>query len=145
MRKVAAVGNDPTSFRTAVGVEPTELAALLWEGASSMFRHEATVAFLIGTEYWLRHEQFLGFVEIYDGPPRAAGVHWAEAMHALHHGVLRAGQEESSILRIAASIATAYPVSIGEMAENIGRDAVRLMAEAVMYADGFLDAFADPR
>jgi hypothetical protein len=122
-----------------------ELRSLLMRGASGVYLHEASIVLLARHGYWLVKDEFLRFVVPYDDPPVAAGIDWTAAMAALDSGDLRADEEDAAILRIASSIAGRSPVILFDVLQGIDRDNIRYVAEAVMYADGFLESVADPR
>lgn len=122
-----------------------EIAALLMKGASAVYLHEAAITLLARHGYWLSRKEFLRFVEVYDDPPAAAGIHWDAVVAALDGGDLSAGEEETAVLKIAASIAGHYGVFLYDVVQGLSRETVKYVAEAIMYADGFLESVADPR
>jgi hypothetical protein len=121
------------------------LVSLLMRGASAVYLHEASVLLLAHHEHWLRRPDFRRFVELYGDPPEAAGVQWDAVVTALESGRLPAGEEETAVLKIAASLAGHHAVSLYDVVQGLSRDTVKHVAEALMYADGFLESVADPR
>ena len=126
-------------------IEHDRLGQLLHEGASGLYINEAAVRLLHRHGYWLRRPEFFQFVDGYGDPVTALGIRWADAVAALDRGELAADQEPANILRVAASLCTFYEVSFRDVCERISREGIKHVAEAVMYADGFLDSVADPR
>jgi hypothetical protein len=126
-----------------------EWDAETWErvliaGSSEVFLVEAAVRLVARHDYWLHLPEFREFVEYY--PPDGAGIWFKAAAQALDDGklVIR-DQEDGNVLRIAASLATMYRVIIREVIENNSPETLKLIAEAMMYADGFLTSTAHPR
>lgn len=120
-----------------------ELFRLLINGASGMYLHEAAVVLLDKHGYWLGREDFLTYVDV-DRSNDWAAIDYRRLMPALDGGNLPAGEEEAKILRIAASLSGIYPVLLREVVEGIDLANIKLVAEAIMYADGFLSSTAQP-
>jgi hypothetical protein len=129
----------------ATRLDRDHLAMLLHEGANGVFLQEAAVRLIVRHEYWLKHEDFLEFVVVYGDPPETAGIDWIAALRALDGGELRAEHEEASLLRIAGSIGSFYPICLRDMIEGIDLENIKHIAEAIMYADGFLGSVAQPK
>jgi hypothetical protein len=121
-------------------IDRDRLEEFLWSGASSIFLQEAAVRLIIRHGYWLGDSEFLRYVEFFPGDPDSAGIHWQDALDALDRGDFKVDEEDANILRLAGSIATGYRVTIGWLVETLSRDAVKHFAEAVLYADGILEA-----
>ena len=121
------------------------LADLLLAGAEGIFVVEAATRLIVKYEYWLHHDGWLEYVLLRGDPPVTAVVDWKPLMEALDSGFIKAPAEESQILRIAASLIIPYRIYLREQVEGIDRQNIKLVAEAIMYADGFLESVADPR
>lgn len=128
----------------AADLDKRDLDRLLMEGAGGIYLNEASARLLIRHDFWLGQRDFLEYVVVYGDPPEAAGIDWPAALKALERGELRCDSEQRSILKIAGSISTFYLVSLREVVENIDRENIRHIAEAIMYADGFLGSTANP-
>ncbi len=122
-----------------------KLLEFLMRGADDLNIIEASIRLLNRHGYWLRNREFLRFVEVFGDPPESAGIRWTEVTSALDEGRLRGDVESVNVLRISASISTFYMVSLRDVIERIGRENIKHVAEAIMYADGFLNSVADPR
>lgn len=123
--------------------EYEELLRLLALGVEGIYLLEASLRLIVNHDYWLRRSDFAQFIVLGD-PPGAASIDFVAATSALDHGQLQADSEQASILRIAASLATAYPVILREVVEGIEAPNIKHVAEAIMYADGFLESTAEP-
>ncbi|MCO6008499.1 hypothetical protein NE236_26330 [Actinoallomurus purpureus] len=124
--------------------EAEYLASLLMRGAGGNYVYEASVQLLVRHGYWLSNRDLLKFVVTYEDPPAAAGIEWGAAVAALDSGDLEADQEQAVILRIAASISGACKIALFDVVQGIDRQNIKYIAEALMYADGFLGSIADP-
>jgi hypothetical protein len=125
-------------------LEDDRLVELLMEGASGVYLHEAPVRLVALYGYWLHDESFRSFLVPYGEPPEAIGIRWEDAVAALDRGEIIADDEETKVLRIAASICTPYRVILRECVEGLDADTVKHVAEAIMYADGYLSSTAHP-
>ncbi len=138
-------------MRSAEDIEPDRLADLLMAGTGEILCVEASVRLLVRHGFWLRHRGFLRHVELFGDPVEAAGVHWKDVMAAFDEDGLGlrvnadfTDQEAANILRIAASLHTFYQLSLRDVMERIGRDGIKHVAEAIMYADGYTGSVAQP-
>ncbi|GIH08486.1 hypothetical protein Rhe02_65530 [Rhizocola hellebori] len=137
---------------TSISDMPGEkLADLLMRGASGIFLYEAAVLLLRRHGLWLEHPGFRRFIVV-EPDGQKASVDLKAAMPALDSGSLTADtgdwltdDEAAKILRIVASLSGTYPVLLREVVEGIDRENIKYVAEAIMYADGFLSSQADPR
>ena len=126
------------------GLENDRLIELLMEGASGVYLHEAAVRLIARYGYWLHDESFRSFLVPYGEPPEAIGIRWEDAVAALDRGEIVADDEETKVLRIAASIATFYRISLRDCVEGLDASTVKHVTEAIMYADGYLSSTAHP-
>jgi hypothetical protein len=116
---------------------------VLMNGADEKFLVEAAARLIARHGYWLGLPEFAEFLEFY--PPDAAGIWYKRAAQALDDGRLPVrDQEDANVLRLAASLVVPYRVSLGEVIENNSAETIALIAEAMMYADGFLSSRATP-
>jgi hypothetical protein len=105
---------------------------------------EAAVELLIGHRSWLGRGDFVGgFVqtgqELGCGTPMA-WVDWPAAVTALQAGRLPCSGSEGRVLRIAASIAEAVPVELGEALSGLDETNIVRVARAVLHAGGHREA-----
>ncbi len=123
-----------------------ELRRLLMRGASEVYLYEAAIMLLCRycDGYWLSRVDFLRFVDL-DMANDWATIDFDRAMSSLDSGELPADDEQAKILRIVASLGGVYPILLREVVEGIDRENIALVAEAIMYADGFLSSTADPK
>lgn len=120
------------------------LSELLMKGASEIFIQEAATRLLIRHAYWVQNEAFQQYIVVYNGG-EDAGIDFKRATAALDAGDLVGEDEEpEKILRIAASLSIMYPINLREEVEGIDAANIKHVAEAIMYADGYLHATADP-
>ena len=113
------------------------------EGASGVFLFEAGVLLIHRHGYWLRNPDFRRFIR-WDDPPGAASIDYQAALAALEIGELRTDDEEAwKVLHLAASLSSTHSIYLREMVEGLEQDTVRYVAEAIMYADGFLESKAE--
>ena len=129
----------------AQDIETDELIELLKLGTSDLYYHDAAVRLISAHRYWLDRRDFRRFVELFDQPRRCAGIWWEKAAAALDRGEMAADYEPANILRIAASIATFYPVSFRDVSERLSPESMRLAAEAMMHAGGYTQSAAKVR
>lgn len=122
-------------------IDEQQLTTMLMRGATGMYLHEAAVRLLLRHGYWLRRRDFRNYIDV-DSLGRAA-IDFGAAMAALDRGELVGDDESQKVLRIAASMSGVYPVHLREVVEGIDRDGIKHIAEAIMYADGFLNSTAD--
>ena len=93
----------------------------------------AAVELLVAHVFWLFRPDFLGgFVEAADG---FAWVDWAGAVAAVDVGRLVCSRGESTVLRVAASLAAGVPVDLSAVSGLDGR-ALGLVAHAVLAVGG---------
>jgi len=126
-------------------VDKEQLRELLTRGAEGVFLIEAAIRLVIRHEYWLNNERFLDYVKIYGDPPAGAVIDFKPMMVEFDKDRFGAPDEEAHVLMIAASLCVPYFVCLREVVEGLDLDTIRLVAEAIMYADGFLESVADPR
>ncbi|GAA0526771.1 hypothetical protein GCM10010172_04160 [Paractinoplanes ferrugineus] len=128
----------------AQGLDAPGWEKLLFNGADAQFTIEAPARLIARHGYWLQVPEFMEFVEFY--PPDAAGIRFPEAAAALDAGRLPTrDQEDENVLRFAAGLAGEYRFLLTYAAENNSAEAIALMAEALMYRDGFTTSTATPR
>jgi hypothetical protein len=126
-------------------IDSGKIVSSLMKGAGAVYLHEASVILLARHGYWLQRNDFLRFVKVLKNPPDAAGIDWAAVIAAIDSGDLRADEEEIAILKISASIAGHFGLFLYDVVQGISRDNIKYVAEAIMYADGFLESIADPQ
>jgi len=119
-----------------------DLAAGLRVYAAGVCAAMAAVELLIGHRCWLRRGEFVdNFVTVQTAAGAAesgsvAVVDWVGAVAALDAGDLRCSGGEGRVLRIAAGLAAGVPVDLGEALGGLDASAIRLVAEAVLRANG---------
>lgn len=118
----------------------------LMRGGGGLFLVEAAIRLLIRHGVWLEDPNFSKFL-VYDDAYNWIGVDLAAAAAALEAGELPGDEEDQKILKIAASLGSnkAYRISLRDVMEGIDQENIKHVAEAMMYADGFLESVADPR
>ena len=115
----------------------TALAEALRACASGILTTEAGVALLIGCGGWLHRDDFTSqFITTADGAAMMAAIDWQAAVTALNHGHLPCSSGERHVLKLAASIAAGTPVSLSDCLVGIDRRSARLLAGAVLHANG---------
>lgn len=128
----------------ARGLDDADWERLLFNGADGQFKIEAPARLIARHGYWLHVPEFMPFVEFY--PPDAAGIRFPDAARALDEGRLPVrDQEDENVLRFAAGLAGEYRFLLTYAAENNSAEAITLMAEALMYKDGFTTSTATAR
>jgi hypothetical protein len=128
----------------AWGLDRAGWERLLINGADGQFNIEAPARLIARHGYWLEVAEFMAFVEFY--PPDAAGIAYLEAARALDVGRLPVrDREDENVLRFAAGLAQEYPFLLKYTAENNSAETIELMAEALMYSDGFTMSTATAR
>jgi hypothetical protein len=130
---------------SATDLETSQLAELMMVGTGAMFVAAASVRLLVRHGYWLTQESFLKHVDVYGDPPRSAGVNFKPLMAELDNGQLPGDHEQQSILQFAASLLGWYPIVLRHVSQGIDAEHIKHVAEAIMYADGFLESVAEPR
>jgi len=112
--------------------------------AGEVFLVEAAIRLIARHGYWLHNAGFLKFVGF--STPDAAAIRFKQAAEALDAGELTVrDDEDANVLRLAASLVTSYRLILREAVENNSRETIKLIAEAIMYADGFTTSEATPR
>jgi hypothetical protein len=119
----------------------TILAEALRACAAGILTDEAGVGLLIDCGGWLHRPDFTGtFIEtgtsISDGTTLMAVIDWPAAVAALDSGRLPCGSGERHMLRLAASIASNVPVSLGDALTSIDHKNANLLTAAILHANG---------
>ena len=109
--------------------------------AAGIYPAEAGVGLLIGHDTWLHRGAFTGpfvhtGISLADGTTAMAEVDWTAAIAALDAGDLPCSGGEQRMLRLAASIAGATPVSLRDTLSGIDHSNVQLVITAVLHASG---------
>jgi hypothetical protein len=109
--------------------------------AEGLAHVEVAAELLIGHRRWLERDDFVaGFIDI--GPGGLLGdtvmavIDWAGAVAAVDAGLLLCSSSEGRVLRIAASLAGRLPVCVGAVLGGLDEDTIRLIAWAVLHANG---------
>ncbi len=117
----------------------TELATLLQSGARARYAEEAAVDLLVEHGTWLTRTDFIDSCVTVDAPVRRRRGRVrrlaAPRSSSLDHGELPCSTSEASILRIAAGLA-GVPVDLRAMLGGLDARNIRLVAQAVMHANG---------
>ena len=118
---------------------PWQLTAALRASSKGMYCEEAATELIISHGTWLRRADFTRqFIRIQDAPPcnATAVIDWDEAITALQAGNLPCSSSEAAILHLAASLATAAPVSLRHTIIGLDRANLHLIINAVRHAGG---------
>lgn len=134
--------------------DPDELYELLMRGAGTVWQVEAAVRLsfeALELRRWLIGN---GYVRWFDGPGGPyLGVAFDEAVDRVHElsrdGRLFAGsgpgKSERAVLTVAASLSGQTDVgTLRHFMPDLDAEHARLVAEAMMYAAGWMDGAADP-
>lgn len=145
-RRANIANRDPDSPGPAT-VE--SLGAALRAHARGLYSAEAAVDLLVAHQSWLRRRDFVsGYVDdladsntAQDQDPPAnstimACVAWETALRALDAGHLPCSSSEAQLLRIAASLATGYPVDLRDALTSLDASTTQIVAHAVIHAAG---------
>lgn len=128
--------------------DPHELYKLLMRGASTLWPVEAAERLIFHTEslrQWLVENNFIRAC-VFDERV-AASTHFDEALAAWDRRPNAQSSEYSSdyaVLRCAASLAGKLRIDLRSTLEYLDERSAKLVAEAVMYAAGFMDGEANP-
>jgi hypothetical protein len=124
-----------------MGYTSTELAALLRVGARGCHSDEAAVGLLVEHDLWLHRHDFVRTcvaveTDLFDEDEEvAAFIDWSAAVKVLDAGGLPCSTGEGAVLRIAAGLA-GVPVNLRAMLGGLDARNIRLVAQAVMHANG---------
>jgi hypothetical protein len=131
----------------AKDMDTDELIALLRLGTSELYYIRASVELIARHRYWLERPDFRQFVEIFpsDDTGTSAGIWLEKAADALDRGELPADMEQANVLRMAASLATFYHVSLRDVSERLSPETMKIAAEAIMWAGGYTESTAEVR
>lgn len=122
------------------GPGPWQLTAALRASSKGIYCEEAAIELIINHGAWLRRDDFTGqFIRTQDGPVRdiTAVIDWDEAMTTLQAGNLPCSSSEAAILNLAASLATATPVSLRHAIIGLDQANLHLIINAVRHAGGW--------
>lgn len=116
------------------------LASALHAAAAGMHPDEAAAELIISHDCFLHREDFTRYVHagisISDGTTRMAWIDWDSAITALSHGRIPASSGETSILRIAASLAAGCQVSLRDTITSLDHRNLNLVTAAIRHAAG---------
>jgi 8-oxo-dGTP diphosphatase len=116
---------------------PWQLTAALRVSSKGVYCEEAATELIINHQAWLRRDDFTRqFIRTQDGPASGITVviDWDEAITALQAGDLPCSSSEAAILHLAASLATAAPVSLRHALIGLDRANLHLIINAVRHA-----------
>ena len=124
--------NDPHSF--------DDLVAMLRNHADGVYAYEAAAELVIRHKTWLRRADFAdNFVTVdldFDEVPLAS-IDWPSAIDALDNGLLPCSGSEANVLRIASSIATGAPISLGVAVSGLDTTNLTAVLVAIAHAGGY--------
>jgi hypothetical protein len=116
------------------------ITAALRARAAGLFPEEAGTELLIGHGGILHRDDFTPFVHtgtsISDGTTLMAWIDWHAVLSALQHGQLPACGGERRILRLAASLAEGFPVSLRDTLPGLDNRNLKLLIAAIRHAAG---------
>jgi ADP-ribose pyrophosphatase YjhB (NUDIX family) len=118
---------------------PWQITAALRVSGKGVYCEEAATELIINHQAWLRRDDFTRqFIRTQDGPASGitAVIDWDEAITALQAGDLPCSSSEAAILHLAASLATAAPVSLRHALIGLDRANLHLIINAVRHAGG---------
>ena len=116
-----------------------QLTAALRACSKGMYCDQAATELLIRHGTWLRRDDFTArFILTGTGPADdiTAAINWDEAITALHAGDLPCSSSEAAILRLAASLATATPVTLRHAITGLDQANLYLVINAIRNAGG---------
>jgi hypothetical protein len=105
---------------------------------------QAAVELLIGHRRWLVRDDFLSYVEPYQGfhGESMAAIDWRAVWTALEDGHLPCSSGERQVLRVAASIAEGVPIDLCDAVTSLDQINSVRVARAVLAAGGHREAAA---
>jgi 8-oxo-dGTP diphosphatase len=116
-----------------------QLTSALRACSKGMYCDQAATELLIRHGTWLRRDDFTArFILTGTGPAGdiAAAINWDEAITALHAGDLPCSSSEAAILGLAASLATATPVTLRHAITGLDQANLYLVINAIRNAGG---------
>jgi hypothetical protein len=117
----------------------SQLSAALRAAAAGIRPDEAGTGLIISHGTFLHRDDFTRHVEtaasISDGTPMA-WINWDAVVTALDTGLLPASGGEKRILRVAASLAAGYPVSLRDAIPGLDQRSLDLVTAAIRHAGG---------
>jgi hypothetical protein len=119
------------------GYSFNELAGMLHAAAGGLHTATAAVELLIDHQSWLLRTDFTSnFIRVDDDDDGYADIKWMAALDALENGLLPCSGSEANMLRIAASLATPTPITLGTAVSGLDTRNLRLVLAAVAHANG---------
>lgn len=120
------------------------LAGPLRASARGLYPVEAGVELLIGHASWLHRTDFTErFVHLAADKAQMADIDWMAAITALDAATLPCSSSEAQMLRLAASLANATPVNLGDALSGLDSHNTHLVSQAVLHANGFWPAASE--
>jgi ADP-ribose pyrophosphatase YjhB (NUDIX family) len=116
-----------------------QLTAALRVSSKGVYCEEAATELIISHGAWLRRDDFTSqFIHTQNGPTSGitAVIDWDEAITALQAGDLPSSSSEAAILHLAASLATAAPVSLRHALIGLDNANLHLIINAVRHVGG---------
>jgi hypothetical protein len=118
----------------------TTITAALHAAAAGLHHDQAGTGLLISHGCFLHRDDFIPFVHtatsISDQATLLARIDWHAATSALDHGQIPASSSETSILRLAASLAAGHPVSLRDTIPGLDQRNLNLVTTAIRHAAG---------
>ena len=115
------------------------ITAALRAAAAGILPHEAGTGLLIARGCFLHRDDFTHYLHtapsITDGTP-LAWIDWDAASTALNAGQIPASSGETSIFRLAASLAAGCPVSLRDTIPGLDHTSLHLLTTAIRHAAG---------
>ncbi|MFI5908164.1 hypothetical protein [Dactylosporangium sp. NPDC051541] len=134
---------DEVTMRDVDRLDHDQLAAGLMEGAVGVWVVEAAMRLIIRHGALLKNQRFLDFVIV--DPDGTAAIDFDAAVAAFEAGALPLEYDEDrNILYIAASLVGRVAIRLKEFIDSNDPTAIKHIAEAMMYADGYLNGVAEP-
>jgi hypothetical protein len=130
----------------ACGFSAGELGGMLRAQARGVHAGLAAAELLIAHGHWIERGDFVArFVRVAAAPSRAgdrpvAWIDWDDVADVLRRDALACSSGERAMLLIAASLAGELPVTLGRLLGGLDRRNIALVAEAVLHANGTVDA-----
>jgi hypothetical protein len=107
-------------------------------GADGRYALEAGTGLIIAHESWPAREDFGRFIHVGTSitvpGTELASIDWEAAITALDAGEFPSSSGEKTMLRLAASLARAIPVRLGDAVTGIDGRNVGLLVQAVLHA-----------
>jgi ADP-ribose pyrophosphatase YjhB (NUDIX family) len=139
LARLADIAIQPAAPLSSRPPGPCQVTAALRAWSKGIYCDEAATELLIKHGVWLRRDDFTTqFIFTEAGPSGniTAAVKWEQAITALQAGNLPCSGSENSILRLAASLASASPVALRDVITGLDQSNIHLVINTIRHAGG---------